>query len=125
MKFLKVLTASAIIIIIFYLSWVRNPNFDQLSVIPNWLNRWSNLHGQLRTAVPFIPLGFLLNTYKKKWYISLTGFLICLIVVIIAELGQFFIPTRYPDIIDIFFGVLGALLGMVLQNIFQKIEVKV
>ena len=125
MKFLKVLTASAIIIIIFYLSWVRNPNFDQLSVIPNWLNRWSNLHGQLRTAVPFIPLGFLLNTYKKKWYISLTGLLICLIVVIIAELGQFFIPTRYPDIIDVFFGVLGALLGMVFQNIFQKIEVKV
>ena len=125
MKILKVLTASAIIIIILYLSWLRNPNFDQLSVIPNWLNRWSNLHGQLRTAVPFIPLGFLLNTYKKKWYISLTGFLICLIVVIIAELGQFFIPTRYPDIIDIFFGVLGALLGMVLQNIFQKIEVKV
>ena len=125
MKFLKVLTASAIIIIIFYLSWVRNPNFDQLSVIPNWLNRWSNLHGQLRTAVPFIPLGFLLNTYKKKWYISLTGFLICLIVVIIAELGQFFIPTRYPDIIDVFFGVLGAVLGMVFQNIFQKIEVKV
>ena len=125
MKFLKVLTASAIIIIILYLSWLRNPNFDQLSVIPNWLNRWSNLHGQLRTAVPFIPLGFLLNTYKKKWYISLTGLLICLIVVIIAELGQFFIPTRYPDIIDVFFGVLGALLGMVFQNIFQKIEVKV
>ena len=125
MKILKVLTASAIIIIILYLSWLRNPNFDQLSVIPNWLNRWSNLHGQLRTAVPFIPLGFLLNTYKKKWYISLTGLLICLIVVIIAELGQFFIPTRYPDIIDVFFGVLGALLGMVFQNIFQKIEVKV
>ena len=83
------------------------------------------MHGQLRTAVPFIPLGFLLNSYKKKWVISLSGLLICFLVVCVAEFGQLFIPTRVPDIIDIFFGLVGSILGMIIQNIIKKIEAKV
>lgn len=93
--------------------------------MPSWLNNWSNLHGQLRTAVPFIPLGFLLNSYSKKWVISLAGLLISFFVVVIAELGQYFIPTRYPDPMDILYGIVGALLGMMIQIIYKKIEAKV
>ena len=125
MKIIKGIIAILFILIIFYLSWLRNPNFERIGFIPKWLNDWSNIHGQLRTAVPFIPLGFLLNTYKKKWIISLTGLLICFLVVCIAEIGQFFIITRVTDTVDIFFGVVGALFGMVLQNIFKKIEIKI
>lgn len=125
MKIIKGIIAILFILIIFYLSWLRNANFERIGFIPKWLNDWSNIHGQLRTAVPFIPLGFLLNTYKKKWIISLTGLLICFLVVCIAEIGQFFIITRVTDTVDIFFGVVGALFGMVLQNIFKKIEIKI
>jgi VanZ family protein len=45
--------------------------------------------------------------------------------VVIAELGQYFIPTRYPDPMDILYGIIGALLGMMIQIIYKKIEVKV
>jgi VanZ family protein len=45
--------------------------------------------------------------------------------VVIAELGQYFIPTRYPDPMDVFYGIVGALIGMMIQIIYKKIEVKV
>ena len=125
MKIVKASIATLFILIIFILSWLKNANFENISFIPNWLNNWSNIHGQLRTAIPFIPLGFLLNTYKKKWIVSLLGLLICFLVVCIAEIGQLLIPTRVFDIVDIFFGIIGSLFGMVLQNIFKKIETKV
>jgi len=125
LKVIKLVFILLLIIVIFFFSWLKNPNFDHISVIPVWLNNWSNLHGQLRTSVPFIPLGFLLNTYRKKGLISLTGLFISFIVVVIAELGQFLIPTRYPDLMDVFFGILGSIVGMIFQNIFKKIETKI
>ena len=114
-----------LIIVIFFFSWLKNPNFDHISVIPVWLNNWSNLHGRIRTAVPFIPLGFILNTYRKKWKLSISGLLLCLIVLVIAELGQYLIPTRYPDIFDVLFGILGALLGMSIHLIINLRETKI
>ena len=124
MKIIKTLIAILFILIIFYLSWLKNSNFEKITFLPNWLNNWSNIHGQLRTAVPFIPLGFLLNSYKKNG-MSLSGLLICFLVVCVAEFGQLFIPTRVPDIIDIFFGLVGSILGMIIQNIIKKIETKI
>ena len=125
MKYLKLFFVFVFIVLIFIFSWLKNPDFAYVPLIPSWLNNWSNLHGQLRTAVPFIPLGFLLNTYRKKWLISLTGLLICFIVVVIAELGQYLIPTRYPDLMDVFFGILGSIVGMIFQNISKIIETKI
>ena len=125
MKFLKEGLVIVFIGLIFLFSWLNSPDFANVPLMPNWLNNWSNLHGQLRTGAPFIPLGFLLNSYSKKWSISLTGLLISFFVVVIAELGQYFIPTRYPDPMDILYGIIGALIGMIFQIIYQKIEVKV
>ena len=125
MKFFKVGLVLVFIGIIFLFSWLNSPDFANVPLMPNWLNNWSNLHGQLRTGAPFIPLGFLLNSYSKKWFISLTGLLISFFVVVIAELGQYFIPTRYPDPMDGFYGIVGALIGMMIQIIYKKIEVKV
>jgi glycopeptide antibiotics resistance protein len=125
LKFLKKLLVIVFIGIIFLFSWLNSPDFANVPLMPNWLNNWSNLHGQLRTGAPFIPLGFLLNSYSKKWIISLTGLLISFFVVVIAELGQYFIPTRYPDPMDILYGIIGALIGMMFQIIYKKIEVKV
>lgn len=33
------------------------------------------------------------------------------LVVSAAEIGQFFLPNRFPDFIDIFFGLLGSIIG--------------
>ena len=125
MKLLKVVLVLFFIGLIFLFSWLNSPDFKNVPLMPSWLNNWSNLHGQLRTAAPFIPLGFLLNSHSKKWIISLTGLLISFFVVVIAELGQYFIPTRYPDPMDILYGIVGALLGMMIQIIYKKIEAKV
>ena len=125
MKFFKVGLVLVFIGIIFLFSWLNSPDFANVPLMPNWLNNWSNVHGQLRTGAPFIPLGFLLNSYSKKWSISLIGLLISFFVVVIAELGQYFIPTRYPDPMDVFYGIVGALIGMMIQIIYKKIEVKV
>ncbi len=125
MKFFKVVLVVFFIGGIFVFSWLNSPDFANVPLMPSWLNNWSNLHGQLRTGAPFIPLGFLLNSYSKKWAISLTGLIIIFFVVVIAELGQYFIPTRYPDAMDILYGIIGALLGMMFQIICKKIEVKV
>jgi len=125
LKFFKVGLVLVFIGIIFLFSWLNSPDFANVPLMPNWLNNWSNVHGQLRTGAPFIPLGFLLNSYSKKWSISLIGLLISFFVVVIAELGQYFIPTRYPDPMDVFYGIVGALIGMMIQIIYKKIEVKV
>jgi glycopeptide antibiotics resistance protein len=125
LKFFKVGLVLVFIGGIFVFSWLNSPDFANVPLMPSWLNNWSNLNGQLRTGAPFIPLGFLLNSYSKKWAISLTGLLISFFVVVIAELGQYFIPTRYPDPMDILYGIIGALLGMMFQIIYKKIEVKV
>ena len=124
-KWLKLTSSLTIIVLIFICSWLKSPDLGKNLLLPSWLNNWSNIHGQIRTAVPFIPLGFILNTFKKKWIINLLGLLICFLVGCIAEIGQLFIPTRVFDIVDIFFGIIGSLCGMVLQNIFKKIETKV
>ena len=119
-KWINIILCSILVIIIFLCSWFKSPDLGTNIFLPDWLNKWSNIHGQIRTAIPFIPLGFLLNTYKKKWIISISGFLICFLVVIIAELGQFLIPTRYPDIFDVLSGLLGAVVGMFFQNLIKK-----
>lgn len=125
MKVIKLVFILLLIIVIFYFSWLKNPNFDHISVIPIWLNNWSNLHGRLRTAVPFIPLGFILNTYRTKWKLSISGILICFMLVVIAELGQYFIPTRYLDIFDVLSGIFGSLLGMLIHLIINSRETKI
>jgi glycopeptide antibiotics resistance protein len=125
LKVIKLVFILLLIIVIFYFSWLKNPNFDHISVIPIWLNTWSNLHGRLRTAVPFIPLGFILNTYRTKWKLSISGILICFMLVVIAELGQYFIPTRYLDIFDVLSGIFGSLLGMLIHLIINSRETKI
>jgi glycopeptide antibiotics resistance protein len=68
---------------------------------------------QLRTAVPFLVIGYILQFLcKPNAYFTLKGFVFSFLVVLIAEGGQFLLPYRHPDVMDIVFGVLGTLLGM-------------
>ena len=117
-KKIKAIVIIILIGIIFIFSWLQNPDFKNIYFIPTWLNNWSNDYGRLRTAIPFIPLGFILNTYQKNRIFSINGLLISLFVVVISECGQFFLPARNSDIYDVLFGLLGSILGMGIQKFF-------
>ena len=47
-------------------------------------------------------------------YKAMHVLIICLVLVTVAELGQYFIPKRFPDYRDILFGLLGTLFGVVI-----------
>jgi len=103
------------VICVFYFSWLPNPSFVNQSYLPRWLVYWADVYVQLRTAVPFVAIGFILQFLcKPKGFFTLKGFLFSFMVILIAEGGQFLLPDRYPDMMDILFGALGTLVGMFL-----------
>lgn len=63
---------------IFYLSWMPEGHLGLETYLPVWLLDWSEIHFNLRTAIPFIALGFLFeipeslfvktNGYKTNFY---------------------------------------------------------
>jgi len=113
MRLLVIITLLVCIFCVFYFSWLPNPSFVNQHYLPRWLVYWADVYVQLRTAVPFVAIGFLLQfLYKPQGFFTFKGFLLSFLLVFIAELGQFLLPYRHPDVMDIFFGVLGAILGM-------------
>lgn len=113
--------------LVFYLSWLPNPDFKAHWYFPSWLTQWTNKHGQLRTAVPFILLGFIIEfflTSRTQVQQRLLIWLGLLLIVTLAEVGQLFLPNRHFDWMDIFYGGAGAALGMIgsnqLAKLFQK-----
>ncbi len=108
------------IILVFYLSWLPQPKLSLIWFIPDWLAIWadSNNHNTMRTGVPFIFLGIfrgawlILKSYTWLcWFTSLLGLIS---IVIIAEMGQLFLPYRSFDWYDIAWGTTGALIGLAL-----------
>lgn len=106
---------------VFYFSWLSDPGLGSETYLPKWLMNWSNYYYNLRTAVPFVAVGFLLETYtyhmssNKKHHNQNSNFMqnlgIATIIVCIAEGGQFLIQKRSPDLVDVFFGILGSFIG--------------
>lgn len=119
-----------IIGIVFYFSWLPDPSLKSETYLPNWLLRWSNQYYNLRTAVPFVAVGFLLEAYahfktshqiahgKKLNFIQNIG--IAAIIVCIAEGGQFMIHKRSPDMMDVFYGITGSIVGAIGYNLLKK-----
>ena len=116
------------IALIFLFSWKTNPNVGEYSFLPDWLINWADQYrnNRKRTGVPFIFLGFLAGAYliyikqKSLRFWILTG-VILVLTVIIAELGQYFIPSRDPDPKDVLWGSIGAGIGLLPIFIFNKI----
>ena len=114
---------------IFYYSWLPNPSLNTEIYLPIWLRNWSNVYFNLRTAVPFVMLGFVLefrsglttNASKNNWKYNL---IFATTIVCIAEAGQFFTNKRQPDIWDVFYGIAGALMGRICYLIFLKLVKK-
>ncbi len=107
------------VILIFFLSWKTNPNIGEFSFVPEWLVNWTDAYrnSRRRTAVPFVGLGLLAGGYmiyikKTKLLIWFFAFLLLSTIVVLAEAGQYFLPSRSPDIKDVIWGVVGALIGL-------------
>lgn len=117
---------------VFYFSWLSDPSLSSETYLPRWLLNWSNHYYNLRTAVPFIGLGFLLEVYgdrndlnevnsnKKLNFIQ--NIVFAAIIVCIAEGGQFLIQRRSPDFMDVFYGIVGSIIGALSYNVLKKIK---
>jgi len=121
-----------VIVIVFYFSWLSDPGFASETYLPEWLLNWSNYYYNLRTAVPFLALGFLLEVYNEnntlnkkdnneKWSF-IKNMVIATLIVIIAEGGQFLIQKRSPDLMDVFYGIIGSFIGVLSYNLLKKLR---
>lgn len=119
---------------VFYFSWLSDPSLKSETYLPQWLLSWSNKYYNLRTTIPFMALGFLLEAYtnRKKLYDSnpiknlrfIQNLCISAIIAFIAEIGQFLVKSRNPDIMDVYFAIIGGLIGGLVYNLFAIIKFK-
>ena len=61
MKKLLFILTLALIIGIFYFSWLPDSTLTSERYLPIWLLNWSNEYVNLRTAVPFVVIGVVLE----------------------------------------------------------------
>jgi hypothetical protein len=106
------------IALVFYLSWVPNPDMALVWFVPDWIANWTDArsNGDLRTAVPFVFLGLISGVWlfrsKKSavWWlatlVALTG------IAAVAEMGQIAMPHRHFSWADIGWGGMGSFLGL-------------
>lgn len=124
----KLLQITTLLIVtgIFYYSWLPNPSLSTETYLPVWLRNWGNVYYNLRTAVPFVALGWVLEMRshlqkqpkKNSWRFNT---LFATAIVGIAEAGQFFIHQRHPDLQDILFGIVGTLSGIAFYHSFLEL----
>jgi hypothetical protein len=55
-----------LILSVFYFSWLPSPDLGKESYLPLWLSVWGNYYYNLRTAVPFVGIGFLMEVNSPK-----------------------------------------------------------
>lgn len=116
---------------VLYFSWISSPRFEYNNLVPLRIAKWADKYenGNLRTAVPLAFLGCLSGLYiianKLKtgyWFFAL---IILIGLVFIAELGQLFRPIRTFDWKDIYWGTIGAGIGLIIMYILKRIINKI
>jgi hypothetical protein len=116
---------------VFYLSWLPSPILSNEPFIPGWLSGWADnsANDTLRTGVPFAVLGLLIGAYlsasRRFWLRWLVSWLILIIVVTIAEVGQLFLTYRVFDWRDIGWGIMGAGIGLGLSAAWISVTKRV
>lgn len=104
--------------LVLYLSWRTHPRMEDVWFIPDWISAWADerRNDTLRTAVPFVALGWLVGGWltwqRRPWRQWLWAWAALVGLVIVAEIGQVFMPERSFDLGDIGWGAAGALLGL-------------
>ncbi len=108
------------VILVCYYSWLTSPNLRDTGLFPGRLGEWVDNHYNSRTAIPFVLLGFGLRVFfKDKRFLNslivISSF--SLLLVIVVETGQLWLPDRHLDFADIAWGLLGSVLGVLLFDI--------
>lgn len=134
--FRKMILLSLFIVValVFYYSWLPDSHMKSETYLPQWLLDWSNLHYNLRTAIPFVAFGYLLEAYSNKKNLNrievnknlifIQNLAVAGSVAFIAECGQFLIKGRSPDLMDVYFGITGSFAGALAYNLFNKIRLR-
>ena len=106
------------IAIVFYLSWLPQPDLGLYGFLPNWLARWTDAdeNMNLRTAVPFVGIGslagVLLGGRRFSWPFGLAVWITLTAVAFMAEIGQRLLPHRHFDWGDVAWGSVGSAIGL-------------
>lgn len=114
---------------VFYFSWLSDPSLESETYIPEIILDWSNEYYNLRTAVPFVVLDFLLEAYsnrKNSYYANpnktmsfMQNIGVSAMIAFIAEGGQFLVQSRNPDMMDVYFALIGSLIGGFVYNLLS------
>lgn len=115
-----------IVYIVFNFSWLPDPEIGNQFPFPAWAKNWINDKINLRTAVPFVFLGFFLELIQwqesKKPKTRIWSILFSLLIVLIAETGQLLLPKRHFDLRDIGYAIIGTIVGMLLAYIYNRLK---
>ena len=106
--------AAILILLILAASWAPDSRMTQLRWLPGWVGALADRDANLRTAVPFIPLAFLMahgfGWCRAKWPMA-RAMIVCGLCLGASELGQNFIVSRTADATDLMWGGIGILIG--------------
>ena len=101
-----------LVVLVAAASWVPSSRMTELRWVPEWIARWADRDPNIRTAVPFIPLAFLLvRGFARcglKWPV-VGSLLVSGVSLGLAELGQVLLPSRTADVADLMWGGAGIL----------------
>jgi glycopeptide antibiotics resistance protein len=123
MPFTKIFSFCSLIllsIIFIYLSWIPQSSMVSSNILPHWFAAWLDQDSMmnLRTGIPMIFLGIFscvsLSYNHNRFTTLLLSFVFACLLLLIAELGQYFIPGRHTDLADLGWGVIGNIVGMVI-----------
>ena len=103
-------------VLILVASWSPDSKMTALRWVPGQLAIWADRDPNIRTAVPFVPLAFVLVYSFAKcnlkrpavWAVGGCGVLLGL-----SEFGQTYLPHRTADVKDLIWGLAGIALGAV------------
>ena len=120
-----ILGLALISVLVSYYSWLPSPNLRNEQYLPAWLSTWADAHWNMRTAVPFLLGGVLvglLGEIKHIFKFIIQWLLFFTLLVVLAEVGQIWLPNRSFDTHDIAYGIMGAALGLIPCTVFRVLR---
>ena len=104
-------------------SWAPESQMTKLRWLPEWVAILADRAPNLRTAVPFFPLAFLLvfgfTGRNVRWPVF-GAVLTSVICLLLSEFGQKFLPHRTADVKDLMWGGVGIVIGTSLASRVKK-----
>jgi hypothetical protein len=98
-----------------FLLVLPNGRFTGGNYLPEGMLSWINENYTIRSSIPILFLGYVLSIKKSTVWVLL----VCFMLVGLAELGQFLLPGRNPDWWDVFSGLWGTIVGIVLRKVMN------